>query len=213
MVIKNTKSLVAANYNFIKGQLGEAIVERLFTSLGMHICRYGYEILTPSVLLLKQQGNVSRAAIKRISNHPDFIVINPIDSDNPTGNSYKIEVKFSRNGKIKFDQLLHYDSDVIFLFLDTKNYWVASRDEISSLKERKKTKSFSLNNLCLLEDYKEFNFSHEQVEIIHVFKKFLHVTYAKLSLQKEVVKIVEDDFQKVWKKIETSQTKEQIDTP
>lgn len=190
-------------YNFIKGKMGEAIVKRLFDALDMHVCHYGYEFITPSFLFLRLQQELSGEALGSINKHPDFLVCDLSKENRKERKVYKIEVKYKKDGRFSFAELLSYDPDVHFLFLDDENFRIASYADISSLQtELEPQKGFNTKTISLLEDYTAFDLSKNQKETILAFKNFLPITFGQLQANSKVMPDIRNKFANVWRRLD-----------
>ena len=175
------------NYNFIKGRIAEAIVERLFISLGMIPIPNGYEIRHPDIAHLRRKGELSGDALRRIEFGCDFIVRSAVKNADQLYDIYQIEVKFSRSGQIDTGKLKVYDNeDMLFIFLDFDGFWCIANRDLKSLPSTSKSAKLKFASLTRLEDYQAFAFSSAQVQIIRQFVHFIHATLKKAAADSDV---------------------------
>lgn len=194
-------------YSFIKGKIGEAIVRRMFDALGMHVCHYGYEFITPSLMLLGRKKELANKSLNALKNHPDFLVCDLSKDDHKTRKLYKIEVKYRSNGCINFKELLKYENDVHFLFIDNTEFWAASYDEIQKLSKDLDGGSFSFHKVSKLEEYAGFDLSAKQKDIICAYKKFIEITFGQLPQHQDGINKIKEGCENIWKKIDAQYEK------
>lgn len=169
-------AIAIRNYSFIKGRLAEAIVERLFISLGMEVYPVGFEAQLPRVATLRAHGKIKTSAIRRFEYGPDFVVC--AEQENPkTYALYEIEVKFRQNGKIDLQELNKYeDPDMYFILIDETGIYCLKKAAVSTLEIKtveitkgRSAKGISFEQCPRLEDVKDFSFSRAQKNCITAF--------------------------------------------
>jgi hypothetical protein len=175
------------NYNFIKGRIAEAIIERLFISLGMIPIHNGYEIKHPEIAYLRRTGQLPQEAMKQIEFGCDFIVRSAEKNSKNQYDLYQIEVKFSRSGQIEFRKLEFYDNDdLIFIFLDFDGFWCVSNQEIKTMRSATEASKLKFSKLSRLEGHHIFSFSEAQKLTIEKFVHFIHATLGEVQQNKEL---------------------------
>lgn len=113
------------NYNFIKGKIAEAIVERLFLTMGFDVYPYGIEKKLPPALL-RLHRKMPRRLFQRSENDPDFFIMREADNDF----NQSVEVKFRANGKIEAKDLAVYDPDTLFILVDPRDLFALHAKEL-----------------------------------------------------------------------------------
>lgn len=179
-----------SNYNFIKGRIAEAIVERLFISLDMIPIHNGYEIKHPEIAHLRRTGQLPEDAIKQIEFGCDFLVRSAEKNVQGLYDIYQVEVKFSKEGRIDLKKLAVYDNDsLVFIFLDYEGFWCASNQEIKAMNSTE-NKKLHFSKLCRLEEHSIFSFSESQKQTIKNFIHFTHATLKEVKQNKELQEIL-----------------------
>ena len=112
--MKNEKDLsrsLYGHYNFIKGRIAEAIVERLFICLNMVPKHNGFEFTQPDLAYLRRTGQISEERLKNIEFGCDFVFRSVEKNQEGLYNVYQVEVKFSKNRKVQKNRLSAYDNN------------------------------------------------------------------------------------------------------
>lgn len=187
-----SKSL-ESNYNFIKGRIAEAIIERLFISLNMIPMHNGYEIKHPDMAHLRRTGQLAEETIKRIEFGCDFLIRSTDKNETGQYEVYQIEVKFSKEGRADLKRLEVYDNEkMIFIFINFDGFWCATKQEINILALEAELKKVNFSQLTRLEDHHVFAFSESQKEIIKRFVHFINATLGEIKDNKELKKNMYD---------------------
>ena len=178
---------ITYNYGFMKGRLAEAIVERLFITLGWEVYPVGFETKIPRIAQLVSAKKVKTKAIERFEYGPDFVVYNPHESHKEK--LHEIEVKFRKNSRISRSDLKHYkhNDDLLFLFLDKENIYCLRNGD----KKHIGGKGDIYFHQCeLLLSHPAFSFNHEQRRIIRAFPTLLLASLNKFEKDTTVRKDV-----------------------
>ncbi len=172
---KNSADITLRSYSFLKGRLAEALIERLFITLGMEIYPVGFEAKLPRVAQLKSVGKIIPKAIERFEYGPDFIVCKKSDRDADNYDLFQMEVKYRKTGKISISELLKYEDDSIyFLLLDRKHIYYLRKGDLNT---RNKKTSFDFTTCPRLRDLSVLCLSYEQKIIVNLFEKLIAATF------------------------------------
>ncbi len=94
--------------NFVKGHIGEALIQNLFSCQGFVVLKYGMENNLSFLSEYLTKDDFSKIELAAIRNRPDLMVLNP-----DKRKLYLIEVKYTASGHIKleeFDKEYPYDN-------------------------------------------------------------------------------------------------------
>ncbi|MCB0523824.1 MAG: hypothetical protein H6858_03365 [Rhodospirillales bacterium] len=186
--MKNEKDLsrsLYGHYNFIKGRIAEAIVERLFICLNMVPKHNGFEFTQPDLAYLRRTGQISEERLKNIEFGCDFVFRSVEKNQEGLYNVYQVEVKFSKNRKVQKNRLSAYDNnDLIFVFVDLQGFYCATKRELEALAQSTKGSTISFSKLEKLEDHEAFSFGPNERKIIQTFSAFIESTLQKLDESK-----------------------------
>ncbi len=185
------------NYNFMKGRLAEAIIERLFVSLGMDVYPVGFEAQLPRLARLKASGKLKPSAITKFEYGPDFIVCDNDPKNKGENEAFEVEVKFRSGSDINIFELRKYESqDLIFLFINKEKIYCIENKEIEKLpkhfiktKNGKNMPMVSFEDCILLEHHNRFRFNKKQRDKIRYFSALIN---ASLNHFKEEWKVKQD---------------------
>lgn len=179
-----TKSLYS-HYNFLKGRIAEAIVERLFISLNMIPIHNGIEFRHPDIAHMRRNGQISEDRIKSIEFGSDFIVRSTERNKNDEYEVYQIEVKFSKDNKCDLKKLEVYtNEELVFIFVGFKGFWCATKKEIDEISILQKTKTINYSSLREFKDHPLFSFDSSEREIILAFSEFTQATLSQIEESK-----------------------------
>ncbi len=155
--------------SLIKGRIAESLVKELFIGLGMDVYPYGIECQFPDLAKLYKSGKVKKnIALNRLAKRPDFIVCADRDGKKSV---HRVEVKFRSSGKVVPDEILPYDDDVIFVFLDQETFYILENDCLKKKYKNKATIRFK--NLTRLSQDSVFSFDSEQKQFVFQFSKYV----------------------------------------
>ncbi len=159
---------------FIKGDLAESIVSRLFRKLGYHVKYNGIEVTHPDLLFFTQMNLIGKEKTLHLAYQPDFLITKIKNERYSEGLNLPVEVKYRKSSKINSRELLPYADNVHFVFLDGESFWSLSRAQLgNSVENTKSTICFS--SLTPLECDKIFNFSDEEKLLVTAYKGYAKV--------------------------------------
>lgn len=156
---------------FLKGDLAESIVSRMFHGLHFQVQYSGMEVNNPLLAFLQRMNQIEPATIHKQTFAPDLTLIRAADERYPRGFCMNLEVKYRGNGKINRKKLLSYSEDTHFLLLDGEHFWyIAYRDLLEAPYNQQQTLKFK--TMTLLEKDPRFRFSEKDEEIIRLCKSY-----------------------------------------
>jgi len=190
------------NYNFMKGRLAEAIIERLFVSLGMDVYPVGFEQQLPRLARLKAAGKLKPSAISKFEYGPDFIVCDNDPKKTGNNQAFEVEVKFRSGGDINISELNKYESeDLLFLFINKERIYCLENKSIDNLpkhfitlKNGQKIPMLSFEHCVQLEYHNRFIFNKAQREKIRYFSALINASLNHFKNEKMVKKDLLDCF-------------------
>jgi len=91
---------------FIKGDLAESIVSRLFRKLGYHVKYNGIEVTHPDLLFFTQMNLIGKEKTLHLAYQPDFLIAKIKSQRYSEGLNLPVEVKYRKSGKISSRELL-----------------------------------------------------------------------------------------------------------
>ena len=86
--------------NYIKGHIGEALIQDLFAGMGYLVFRYGVENALTYIHEYLDQSDFSPTELSILKSRPDLLVLNK-EKKKP----YFIEVKYTHDGKFSYKNL------------------------------------------------------------------------------------------------------------
>lgn len=179
----NRDRVILSQYNFIKGRLAEAIVERAIIAVGWIPQYNGIEVRDAYFAHLRRNGKLSKNRRQQYEFSSDFYAITGDESDDQKQH-YAIEVKFRTSGKIYKNEFDKYDDpNMLFVLLDLERMYCATHQDIVDQSEED---SVSFSQLEFLEDYPLFAFNDWQKEAIRTCSSFIESTLKKIDTQKEM---------------------------
>lgn len=182
---KDLSKSLYSHYNFLKGRIAEAIVERLFISLNMIPTHNGIEFRHPDIAYMRRNGQVSEERIRSIEFGSDFIIRSAERDENGEYEVYQVEVKFSKDSECDLKRLSVYDNDeLVFVFVDFDGFWCATKPEIDEIKSSAKKNKLSFSKLVKLEEHPLFAFNDAEKDIILAFSEFTQATLSQIEESK-----------------------------
>lgn len=182
---KNLEKSLYSHYNFLKGRIAEAIVERLFISLNMVPIHNGIEFRHPDIAHMRRNGQVSEERIKNIEFGSDFIIRSAERNQNGEYEVYQVEVKFSKDNKCDLRRLEIYNNEeMIFIFVGFEGFWCATKKEIKEVSMLNNIKIIDYSSLNELKDHSLFSFNDAEKEIISAFSEFTQATLSQIEESK-----------------------------
>jgi hypothetical protein len=196
------RSEALINYSFMKGRLAEAIIERLFISLGMDVYPVGFEAQLPRLARLKASGKLKSSAITKFEYGPDFIVCDNDINNKGENEAFEVEVKFRSGSNVSISELEKYDSEsLIFLFINKENIYCIENKDIErlprsdiELKNGKKIPAISFDDCILLEHHNRFGFNRRQRDKVKYFSALINSSLNHFASESEVTKKLIDCF-------------------
>lgn len=144
--------------NFIKGHIGESIIQNLFTSLGFTVFRYGIENNLTYINEYLEDSDFSKSELKVLTSRPDLLILNKEKK-----RIYFTEIKYRSDGKFKYEDLgedYKYESTYIII-LSKKGFKCIKASELKKVGEIKiNSKEYALS------ENKEFNLDKGFVKLI-----------------------------------------------
>ncbi|OWP79761.1 hypothetical protein [Flavobacterium oreochromis] len=86
--------------NFIKGHIGESIIQNLFSSLGFIVFRYGIENNLTYINEYLDDSDFSKTELNILTSRPDLLVLNKEKK-----RIYFTEIKYRWSGKFEYSEL------------------------------------------------------------------------------------------------------------
>ena len=144
---------------YIKGHVGEGIIQNLFSSLGFIVFKYGIENNLTYISEYLTNSDFSSAELNILRSRPDLLVLNKEKK-----RLYFIEVKYRNSDVFKYEQLGEdYKYNNAYLVIISKSGFKCIR--ASELKKIKKIKLNSSTKYDLSEN-EEFNLDRGFVKLI-----------------------------------------------
>jgi hypothetical protein len=189
----STVTKVKRNYGPLKGRLAEALIERVFLNLDMEIYPVGFETKLPRVAQLKAAGKIQPKIIEPIEYGPDFVVCRPKNAEGSEYDVFQIEVKYRKDGTMKFTELDKYDDEnLFFVFLDGEAIYCIQKSELKDVKKNKSALTLNFKSCKTLAEHTAFDFSPSQKASITLFQNIIVATFknflSDLQLEMEMLK-------------------------
>lgn len=148
--------------NYIKGHIGEALIQNLFTGLGFIVFRYGMENNLTYINEYLGSSDFEKSELNILTSRPDLLILNKEKK-----RLYFTEIKYRWNGKFKYEELskelsedYKYPSTYIII-LSKKGFKCIKASELKKLGEiDTNTEKHALS------ENKEFNLDKGFVKLI-----------------------------------------------
>lgn len=159
--------------NFIKGHIGECIIQNLFTSLGFTVFRYGIENNLTYINEYLEDSDFSKSELNVLTSRPDLLILNKEKK-----RIYFTEIKYRTDGKFKYEDLgedYKYESTYIIILSKT-GFKCIKASELKVIGEIK-----MCSTEYALSENKEFNLDKGFVKLIEEQASNIYNSILQLS--------------------------------
>lgn len=165
--IKYIANRIQRQDSVIKGRIAECLVKELFEMMGVTVYPFGIEHQLPELASKYKNGKLEQGiALKHLANQPDFVISDERDG---TVTLHRIEVKFRGSGAIRHEELEKYDEDIVFIFLDKRTLFVASKECLDSMD----TANIKFSELSPLSSGAIFELTRYQKKLVYEFSELV----------------------------------------
>ncbi len=160
--------------NYVKGHIGEALIQNLFSSQGFMVLKYGIENNLTFLSEFLSEDDLTSAEITFIKNRPDLMVLNPVKRK-----LYFIEVKYTSKGVISLDTFSdEYPYNSCYMIVISKDVFRCVKVKDFKAFEKKED---ILNDDYLLRDNEEFNLDKGLVSLFENNANGIYNAISKLN--------------------------------
>ncbi len=159
-IYKGEKYKINKTYNYLKGRIGEKLIEQMFIDLGYEVNPCGIETTIPNIQFINKLNNKKTKVFEQISLIPDYFI-----SNRENGKSHLIEVKYRKLNFINIKYLKDYCFEgVLFILIGSNQIYCTTSDYL--VEQAKNRNRINFHELELLKDSSHFEISEEKRKII-----------------------------------------------